>query len=173
MSRRNKDVIIFFGAPGVGKGTYSSLLSKDLGYTKISPGDEIRKIINNQDESTYDLYLLNEIKKRVAAGKLVSDDLVIEIIKMKMQSRRCKGVVLDGFPRTKAQMEWIHNQFPTAIGINMILKYEVLLEGLLSRRACIDCGTSYNIRSYYKNGYEIDEFVPDIPSVQSLPRQSG
>jgi len=157
---KRKDVIILFGAPGVGKGTYASLMAKDLGYTKVSPGDEIRKIIMNKTDSTFTPTLVKEIQNRVNNGKLVNDELVIDIILQKFNSRRCKGVILDGFPRTLNQLEWVYDEFPSCLAINMVLKYEVLIEGLLSRRTCLDCGTTYNIRSYKKGGYEIDACVP-------------
>ena len=76
--------LFFFGAPGVGKGTYAELLAKDFHFNKISTGDEIRNIIKGKAGNTFSPDLVKEIKGIVNSGKLVSDDIVINIIDEKV-----------------------------------------------------------------------------------------
>lgn len=93
--------MFLFGAPGVGKGTYAKLLKKDLKLNHISTGDEIRKILKGHASSSFDKSLIKEIKQIVEAGKLVGDEVVVEIIKEKLKEpESVNGVILDGFPRT-------------------------------------------------------------------------
>mmetsp|Transcript_62225 Transcript_62225/g.86539 ORF Transcript_62225/g.86539 Transcript_62225/m.86539 type:complete len:80 (+) Transcript_62225:58-297(+) len=77
------------------------MLKKDLQYNHISTGDEIRKILKGNVPDTFDKGLVEEIKKVVHSGGLVSDDIVINILKEKLKEPESeKGVILDGIPRT-------------------------------------------------------------------------
>ena len=62
--------LFFFGAPGVGKGTYAKILAKDLKFNHISTGDEIRKILKKPEQSTLDKNLIKEIREIVNSGKV-------------------------------------------------------------------------------------------------------
>jgi len=93
--------LFFFGAPGVGKGTFAELLAKDLGYNQISTGDELRKIIKGQASEHFNKALIAEVKEVINSGKLVSDSIVFKILEEKVKEpASAKGVILDGFPRT-------------------------------------------------------------------------
>jgi adenylate kinase len=166
---RSQDIVVFFGAPGVGKGTFARLMAEDYGYTKISPGDEIRKILKGKTDSNLHPQIIDEVQSRVAEGKLIDDNLVIRILHQRLNSREheepTKGIILDGFPRTRSQLDWITHEFPESMFVNMELKTEVLIEGLLGRRTCIDCGTTYNVQSYDKDGYRIDAIVPEFEGI--------
>lgn len=153
--------IFFFGAPGVGKGTYAQFLARDFSYNQIATGDEIRKIIKNQDTGSMDPKLVKEIREIVKAGKLVSDDIVINIIKEKLKEPQSKnGVIFDGFPRTQEQLKKYEETLPTHLVINIVLNESILLEKALGRRTCVGCGKSYNICSIHRNGYEMDPLNP-------------
>ena len=153
--------IFFFGAPGVGKGTYAQFLSRDFGFNQIATGDEIRKIIKNQDTGSMDPKLVKEIREIVKSGKLVSDDIVINIIKEKLKEKESKnGVIFDGFPRTIEQLKKYEETLPTHLVINIVLNESILLEKALGRRTCVGCGKSYNICSIHRNGYEMDPLNP-------------
>ena len=153
--------VFFFGAPGVGKGTYAQFLSRDFGFNQIATGDEIRKIIKNQDTGSMDPKLVKEIREIVKSGKLVSDDIVINIIKEKLKEPASqKGVIFDGFPRTAAQLKKYEETLPTHLVINIVLDEGILLEKALGRRTCVGCGKSYNICSIHRNGYEMDPLNP-------------
>jgi len=163
-----KEIVVFFGAPGVGKGTFARLMAKDYDYIKISPGDEIRKILKGKAESNLHESIIRKVQAAVAEGRLVDDGLVTKILNARLRdpsNRDAKGFILDGFPRTKNQLDWITKEFPESMFVNMFLKEEVLIEGLLGRRTCIDCGHTYNVKSYNKDGYQIDAMVPEFEGV--------
>lgn len=74
-----------FGAPGVGKGTYAKLLRKDLKFNHVSTGDEIRKILKGTVSASFDTKLIETIRSIVKSGGLVSDEIVVSIIKEKVK----------------------------------------------------------------------------------------
>ena len=101
----NRRVLILFGAPGVGKGTFASLLRKDLKLNHISTGDEIREIIKGTSTTKFDPTLISEIRETIKRGKLISDKIVVQIVIEKVRDPdSAEGVILDGFPRTKGQL---------------------------------------------------------------------
>ena len=90
--------IIFFGAPGAGKGTQAEIVSKKLDIPTISTGNIIREAIKNGTEMGL------SAKSYIDAGKLVPDEVVIGIIKDRLDKDDCKkGFILDGFTRTIPQ----------------------------------------------------------------------
>ena len=92
--------IILFGPPGAGKGTQAAKLVADRSMVQLSTGDMLRAEITEGTD------LGARAKKIMEAGKLVSDDIMIEMIKMRMANDGVKaGVILDGFPRTLKQAE--------------------------------------------------------------------
>lgn len=135
-----------FGAPGVGKGTYAKLLRKDLGYNHISTGDEIRKILKGTVASGFNKDLIEKIRGIVKSGGLVGDEIVAQIIQEKVKEPESKkGVILDGFPRTFGQLQEYRKIFPIHGVLNITLRNDVLLEKLMGRRTCVNCGTGFNI----------------------------
>ncbi|EGR28312.1 hypothetical protein IMG5_178920 [Ichthyophthirius multifiliis] len=154
--------LFLFGAPGVGKGTYAKFLKKDLKLNHISTGDEIRKILKGQAASTFSPALKNEIKSIVESGKLVNDDIVINIIKEKLKEpESTNGVILDGFPRTVSQLQKYDAQkLPVHLVVNLTLNQSVLLEKLMGRRVCNGCGNTYNYCSINRDGYEMEPLLP-------------
>lgn len=138
--------IFLFGAPGVGKGTYAKLLRKDLGYNHISTGDEIRKILKGTVSAGFDKTLIETIKGIVKSGGLVRDEIVVQIINEKVKEpESAKGVILDGFPRTQGQLDKYLERFPIHGVLNITLRNDILLEKLMGRRTCLNCGTGFNI----------------------------
>jgi len=153
--------LFFFGAPGVGKGTFAERLARDLKFNKISTGDELRKIIKSQASSTMDESLVAKVKGIVSSGKLVSDDIIMAIIAEKLNEPESKyGVIFDGFPRTLGQLKKYEEKYPTHLVFNITLNFEILMEKLLGRRTCVSCGRAYNICSINKNGYEMKPLLP-------------
>ena len=137
--------VIFIAPPAAGKGTQSSRL-EDLGYIHISTGDMLREEISRGSK------LGMEIKEIIDKGKLVSDELVYELIKNKLDNIT-KPFILDGYPRTLTQAESLDNLLQE-LNLNnyeviyLDLPFEEALKRALGRLTC-SCGASYNI--YYKN----------------------
>jgi adenylate kinase len=132
---------IIFGAPGAGKGTYSTRMQKQLGVDVIAMGDIFRESVKQ------DTVLGKKVKSYVEKGALVPDEVVVEVLKDRLNKvPRGKGFLLDGFPRTIAQADTLE----TITKIDVILMLEVpdqiIIERLTSRRLCKNCGTVYNIR---------------------------
>ncbi len=145
-SSSKQKFFFLFGAPGVGKGTYAKLLRKDLGYNHVSTGDEIRKILKGTVGSGFDKDLIEKIRGIVKSGGLVSDEVVAQIIKEKVKEpESAKGVILDGFPRTQGQLDQYLKLFPIHGVLNITLRNDILLEKLMGRRTCLNCGTGFNI----------------------------
>ena len=91
-------IIVLLGAPGAGKGTQARLLQERLNLPQISTGDIFRALAQSQTP------LAEEVRAVQAAGKLISDDLVIRVVRERTAQGDCKnGYILDGFPRTPAQ----------------------------------------------------------------------
>ncbi len=135
--------IILIAPPAAGKGTQSELLVKKYGYVHISMGDLLR------EESTKDTELGNEIKRLIAEGTLVNDDLTIELIRKKLNSIKGQHFCLDGFPRTIYQahefakvLEELGN--PDYIVLYLDLSKDAAYARINGRLIC-SCGKSYNI----------------------------
>ena len=94
--------IVFFGPPGSGKGTQAKLISEEIGIVHLSTGDILRKKLKDGDA------LSAKLQKIMSSGNLVSDQMLNQIITDKLTSEDClKGFILDGYPRTIAQSEFI------------------------------------------------------------------
>lgn len=133
--------LILLGAPGAGKGTQAEILCERYNIPTISTGAIIRESINSGSE------LGNKVKTIIEKGQLVSDDIVIEIIKERLSKDDCKnGFILDGFPRTIAQAEALDT---LGIKIDSVVSIEVedesIIERLSGRRECSLCRATYHI----------------------------
>lgn len=134
--------VILLGPPGSGKGTQGDLVGEKYGYPKISTGDILR--LEVQEGSP----LGKKAKAVMDQGDLVSDDIVVEIVKKRILKPDCrKGYVLDGFPRNVSQaqeleeMEGNHAE----IVMNLSLTEKALISRLSARRVCFRCGAVYNL----------------------------
>jgi adenylate kinase len=130
---------IMLGAPGAGKGTYSSRLKEKLGVETIATGDIFRELIKENSE------LGKKVKGYVEKGLLVPDEVVIEVLKQRLSKIPAgKGFILDGFPRTMQQAKMLD----AITKIDVILMLDVpdwiIIERLSTRRICRNCGTVYN-----------------------------
>ena len=115
-------ILIFFGPPGAGKGTQAKLLSKHYGIPHLSTGDILRKKLLEKDS------LSIKLKNIIDGGTLVSDEIINEIVLQRLQETDCSnGFILDGYPRTKMQAEFLNSYFQK---INLQIDY--IIEILLS-----------------------------------------
>ena len=120
--------IIFFGPPGAGKGTQAKIISEYLNISHLSTGDILRKKLLENDN------LAIELKKIMAAGNLVSDDILNSIVSSRLTKETSKGFILDGYPRTLHQLEFLSNfLFETSSSINYIFDIQINFETLKNR----------------------------------------
>jgi adenylate kinase len=137
-------IIVIIGAPGAGKGTQSRLLSEKYGYPQISTGDILREMA--RDATT----LGQKIKETMAAGRLVSDEILAEVIRARTSQSDCaNGYILDGYPRTlnqANQLEELASKQGKQIRLaRIVVSEDVLFKRMTGRRACPICGEIYNI----------------------------
>ncbi|MDE3194702.1 MAG: nucleoside monophosphate kinase [Acidobacteriota bacterium] len=140
-------VVLMMGAPGSGKGTQGSWLSNQLGMPCLSTGEVLRSEAKRNTPAGF------RLRQVLASGALVSDDTVCAVVGARL--RRAKypnGLILDGFPRTVAQAEFLDGLLsdlglpgPTVLHLNV--SKEDLLRRLTGRRQCAVCGTVYNLSS--------------------------
>ena len=133
--------IIFLGAPGAGKGTQAEIVSERLGIPTISTGAIIREAIKNGTDMGL------KAKKFIEEGALVSDDVVIGIVKERLLKSDCdNGYILDGFPRTVPQAEALDRM---GVELDAVISLEVadeaIIERMSGRRVCGSCGKTYHV----------------------------
>ncbi len=132
--------IIFLGAPGAGKGTQAEIVSEKLSIPTISTGAIIREAIKNKTPMGL------SAQQAIEKGELVSDDVVIGIIKERLAQDDCKGgFILDGFPRTIFQAEALEKMgVKIDRVVNIFVSDEDIVKRMSGRRVCSACGTSYH-----------------------------
>lgn len=140
--------VVFFGAPGAGKGTQSALLARRKGLKHISTGELLRQALDEQTAVGI------HIRSYMDRGSLVPDDLVIQMVNDALEGLgEGQGFVLDGFPRKVSQAEALSHQLAKmglALDKSILLEVprRVLIRRLLGRRVCQGCGVNYHIESH-------------------------
>lgn len=133
--------LILLGAPGAGKGTQAEILSRELGIPTISTGNILRAAMKAGTE----VGLM--AKSYVDAGKLVPDEVIINIIRERLAQDDCrKGYILDGVPRTIPQAETMEEmgvEIDCALSIEV--EDEVIIERMAGRRTCKDCSQTFHV----------------------------
>lgn len=137
--------IILLAAPAAGKGTLSELLQKEYHLAHISTGDLLREAATLEDE------LGKKIKDILASGKLVSDEIVYDLLMRRLAEPDCQnGFILDGFPRNVEQAkkyDEILDKLHLSLGYVFLLDVDktVLESRITGRRLCSKCGAIYNV----------------------------
>ena len=132
--------IVLLGGPGAGKGTQAAKLVEKYGLCHISTGDILRAAVKDQTP------LGVKAKGFMDAGELVPDDLIIDLMKERMeQPDTAEGVILDGFPRTTMQAVALDSMLselgrPLDAALLIDVDNEVIVSRLTSRRMCRVCG---------------------------------
>ena len=129
--------LIFIGIQGSGKGTQAKEVAKQLNLSHISTGDLLREQKGKLKE---------EIDSIINKGKLVSDELIIKLLKEKIKKENNKeGIILDGFPRTIEQAKKLKKEINIDKVIEIKISNKESIKRLINRRTCEDCGEGYNL----------------------------
>lgn len=137
--------LVFLGAPGAGKGTQADLIGSRFHHPKISTGDILREAVRNQTP------LGLQAKACMDRGKLVSDEIVVGIVRDKLAEPGCaNGFLLDGFPRTVAQAEALAEMLktrgqPLNRVINVLVPRQEVVRRLTGRRSCPKCQAVFHV----------------------------
>lgn len=132
--------IIFLGPPGAGKGTQAQRICETFGIPQISTGDILRRAIKEETPTGL------KAKAYIDAGKLVPDEVVIDIVRDRLDQEDCKaGYILDGFPRTVPQAEALADFAQIDAVVDLDVADENLVQRLSGRRVCLNCGATYHV----------------------------
>jgi adenylate kinase len=131
---------LVMGAQGCGKGTQAKMLERDFDLVHISVGDIFRWHIHSHTK------LAARIRRIVASGALVPDDIVEDVVKTRLDQHDWNyGFILDGFPRNRCQAEFFLESYDIDAVILIDVPDQVVLERVLSRRLCPGCNLDYNL----------------------------
>lgn len=135
--------LILLGPPGAGKGTQSDFLRDQYGLSKLATGDMLREAAASGSE------LGNQVKAVMASGALVSDEIMIDLIRDTINQLTGNGFILDGFPRTLAQAEALDTMLAEEGKsldhvIQLKVQDDILIERISGRFACAKCGAGYH-----------------------------
>ena len=147
--------IILLGAPGAGKGTQAKLIAKTFDIPQISTGDLLRDHVGRGTP------LGVTAKAIMAKGELVPDQLVLDMVTGRLREADCqRGFILDGFPRTVPQAEWLDGFLEKEregkdaaakaacappVVIQLLVDYDKIFKRIAGRRSCPSCGRIYNV----------------------------
>jgi len=131
---------VIMGIQGCGKGTQAKMLAKDFNLVHISVGDIFRWHIQSHTK------LAARIGRSTAAGELVSDDIVEEIVRGRLDQHDWNfGFILDGFPRNRRQAEFFLESYDIDSVIQIEVADQVVMDRVMNRRLCSKCGLDYNL----------------------------
>jgi adenylate kinase len=134
--------MIFLGPPGIGKGTHAEIIAEKYGIPKISTGQIMREEIRGCTD------LGKEVQEYMDSGELVPDEVVIEIIKKRIDGENYKnGFILDGFPRTIRQAEELKEITKIDLVLDLTAPDEVIIERITGRLTCRGCGDIYHTKN--------------------------
>lgn len=158
--------LLFVGAPGVGKGTYSSRAAAALGCHAISSGDLLRKEVADGSQ------VGREVKNLIEKGVFVPDELITRMVvdhlaRLHTDAERPNGYILDGYPRNLSQATklWETQAIKIDHVINLTQPRNVIIKKMSSRRSCADCGFVYNLASIDEGGIKMDPLMPKVEGV--------
>lgn len=133
--------IVFFGAPGSGKGTQADMLAAGIGFKKVSLGDILR------EEAKTGSQLGREVKQYMDKGELAPDSIVSRVIEANLN---CNNFILDGYPRNRSQAEELEKilqrkNFSMDLFIYLEISQKTAVNRLSKRRVCQDCRSNYHL----------------------------
>jgi len=132
--------VVFLGPPGVGKGTQAAEISREFGVPHLSTGDLLRAAVAGKTP------LGLEAEGHMSAGRLVPDDLVLKMLKLRLAQPDAQGgFLLDGFLRNPAQALALDHITAVDVVVSFDLPSDVLIARLVDRRVCPVCKSTYNL----------------------------
>jgi adenylate kinase len=153
--------IVLLGRQGAGKGTQCLRLSRHYVVPHISTGDMLRAAVRE------DSALGRSVVKIIGGGGLVSDELIIEVVRgrLKKADTQQRGYILDGFPRTVVQAEaldLIAQDLPLLGAVDLVVPRDLVLSRLSARRVCRDCGANYTATGVVRSTWSCDTCGGDV-----------
>jgi len=131
--------IIIFGPPGSGKGTQAEKVAERYGIPHISTGDMFRAAMEQETD------IGKQIKERMAKGILISDEITIKLVEMRLKETDCtEGFILDGFPRTIEQAEALDEMIELGFVVVLDVPDDVIIERISKRKTCAKCKSPTN-----------------------------
>jgi adenylate kinase len=131
---------VIMGVQGSGKGTQAAMLARDLDLVQITVGDMFRWHVQQHTK------IGAQVRRIMAAGELVDDDLVESIVQERLQLHDWNyGFIIDGFPRSREQAEFFLESYDIDAVIYLDLPDEEVRRRVLGRRLCSRCGMDYNL----------------------------
>lgn len=155
--------IFLLGAPGAGKGTQAQFICEHFSIPQISTGDMLRAAVKSGSE------LGKHAKALMDAGKLVTDELVIALVKERVKAADCeKGFLLDGFPRTVPQADALKE---AGIDIEVVLEFDVpdsvIVDRIVGRRVHAPSGRVYHIKHNPPKKHEHDDVTGEPLTIRA------
>ena len=153
--------IILLGAPGAGKGTQAAFLTEKFGIPQISTGDMLRAAVKAQSE------LGKQVEAVMASGGLVTDDIIISLVKDRITQSDCaNGFLFDGFPRTIPQAQaLLDSGVPIDVVLEIHVDDEEIVERMSGRRVHLDSGRVYHVVNNPPKADGIDDITGE-PLIQ-------
>lgn len=150
MSKNNsKQLIVFLGPPGSGKGTQAEILQDKFGFSIIGGGEICRR---EAQKNTKQGRMINRL---IDNGKLIPNKLMAKLVEKEIKNHNSNKIILDGFPRSKAQLKFFKNRINKAIYLD--LKEKEIIRRLSNRVQCPKCKEIYNLATEKpKNGKKCD-----------------
>tara|TARA_Y100000992_G_scaffold271773_1_gene212912 strand:- start:91 stop:738 length:648 start_codon:yes stop_codon:yes gene_type:complete len=153
--------IILLGPPGAGKGTQAEIICKNFSIPHISTGDMLREAIANETK------IGKQAKEIMDAGNLVPDNVIISLVKERIENDDCKnGYLFDGFPRTIPQADALENQeIFMDIVLELTIEDKLIINRMSGRRIHQPTGRSYHLEFNPPKEDGIDDFTGE-PLIQ-------
>ncbi len=158
---------IFLGPPGAGKGTVAGNIKDKFNLEHLSTGDMLRAQIKAGTE------LGNLAKKFIDEGALVPDDVIIGMVKDKLDNTQ-GGILFDGFPRTVEQAKALGKIAKIDAVVNIDVAVDVIVGRICTRELCRDCGAVYSTKYYDKDSCETcggELYVRDDDNEQTVRKR--
>ncbi|KAK1935993.1 nucleoside monophosphate kinase [Babesia divergens] len=172
--RTRRILLLMFGAPGTGKGTFGKQLASDYGFIHVVTGMLLTFIVINtgdllRNASQRDSVVAHQIRDIISQGSHVEDGLICNIVRNEITA--CSmGTILDGTPRTSGQALFVKSLADSlgfqVLGADLSLDRDILIERLLGRRHCAVCKRTYNLCTINRDGHIMDALLPSKSDIE-------